>query len=642
MQVGIAVRRVLAMRRMMCGCLLMLLTLGGSCQASASAGFEDLVRVVKSGADEKALTEYVNSSPPAYALTVDEILYLSDLGLSAATIKAISAHGQNTSAEAPVEAAEAEPEPAGAESEPPGTEAAGETPVETPSAGSVVQEMPAAPPVTAAPPADAADYTTFYDVLAPYGNWFEIDGEWCWQPTALLVDSAWNPYCHRGRWVYSDCGWAWESSYSWGWAPFHYGRWRRHSRHGWIWRPGRTWGPAWVCWRYSGDAIGWAPLPPEVTWQTDIGLCYEGQAAPLAFDFGLSWADYTFVPVQRFCEPHVWLHRFPRSRREAVFRAASVVQNRVAFQEGRICNFGPPPDRITAITHQEIRPVRIVDQNILAGNPIPRPRNSGSTLAFYRPPVAPTARENPRQMVVRREALERERRDSIRQDEMFRFDRNASTVQGEQARGQESRGVLHTFAAPAASVSADLRRREQLRVTDEAARQRQAEEAAARQQEEQRRRAEDLIQRQNALRQQAQEQARQRALAEQQHREAEFARQREEQVRAEAAARQQESRRQMQEMTLQQERQREAEAAARAAAEQRQALRAQREAEEMAARRQEQEGLARRNAETVARQREAYRPPAALPGYGDASATRSESSRGANSRDYTRHARGRW
>ena len=37
MQVGIAVRRVLAMRRMMCGCLLMLLTLGGSCQASASA-----------------------------------------------------------------------------------------------------------------------------------------------------------------------------------------------------------------------------------------------------------------------------------------------------------------------------------------------------------------------------------------------------------------------------------------------------------------------------------------------------------------------------------------------------------------------------------------------------------------------------
>ena len=643
------------MRRVIVSCLVMLLSLAGSRQAAASEGFEDLVQVLKSGGDEQTLMQYVNSSPVAYALTVDEILYLTDLGLSADAIKAINVHGQSMGAAAPevgtsvsaVSAPNVEDVlgQAGAENLPPSLPEVIPPPPETPPLAQdvvqdVVQETIVAPPVLAAPAPNAADYSTFYEGLAPYGNWINMDGEWCWQPTAILADPGWSPYCQRGHWVYSDCGWVWQSSYSWGWAPFHYGRWRHHSHYGWIWRPDRVWGPAWVCWRYSDAAIGWAPLPPEVTYEASAGLCYRGRPLPVDFDFGLTWEAYTFVPTEHFCEAGVARHRFPRSRMEPVFHAASIVQNRIVFQQGRVLNFGPPPDRIAVVTHQQIRPIGIVDLNVREGAIIPRPRMSGSTLAFYRPPVAPTVHENPRQIVIRHEAGEKARVDATRRDEVFHAGPNMPVVQGEQARGRESRGAAHVAAVLPASVAADTRRNEQLHLA-EVTRQRQAEENVARQQEEQRQRAVKLIQDQNAARQHAQEQARQQALAEAQHKEAESARQREAQNRAQEAARQQESQRQKQEAALRQDRQRQAEAAARSAQAQSQALRTERQAEEAAARQHEEQARASQAAAAVARQHASSRPTQEdVQGYGDASVTGAAASRGAISRHSAHVGRG--
>jgi len=636
------------MLRIIVECLgVLVITVGGSCQIFASDGFEDLVRVVKSGTDEKSLLGYVNASSVVHTLTVDEILFLSDLGLSAETIKAIGTHGQNQGSEmsivgAPLTNAEAVLEQAGTESEPSAAE--NDTPLseEAPPLGDVVQESFVAPPVITVPPVAEVDYSTFYDGLAPYGNWFDIDGEWCWQPTAVLVDRGWSPYCQGGRWVYSDCGWAWNSTYSWGWAPFHYGRWRHHSHYGWIWRPGREWGPAWVCWRYSNVAIGWAPLPPEVTFDNRAGLCYQGRAVPAGFDFGLGWDAYSFVSIEHFCEPRVSRNRFPRARVEPIFHTASLVQTPVLFQNGRICNFGPPPASIVSVTHQEIRPVTIVDYSLRMGDPIPRPRISGLTLAFYRPLVAPTARENPRQVVVRREVQERERRDAIRHDDIFQFHRSATTVQGEQLRGQESRSIPHPIMAPIVPTPPDTLRREQLRLSQEMASQRQAEEAAARLQEEQRRRASELIQVQKEQRQRDIEQARQQALAEQQHRAAELMSQQEEQRRATEAMRQQEFQRRAQEVNRQQERQREADAAAWVVEQQRQVLRVQREAEENAARWQIEHARNRVNIPEAVPQNETHRPSSeTLSGYSEGSVTKTESNRGASSRNYSRHPMGR-
>lgn len=641
------------MRRVTIICLAIMLVLGGFRIASASEGFEELVQLVKAGVGDKTLVDYVNASPTAYALTVDEILYLSDLGLSAQTIEAVNAHGRSLGAAAPIAGEPASSvntvlEQAGVD-ESAGPGAVAEPPVETPPAQEIVQETVVAPPVVTAPPADAADYSTFYDGLAPYGNWINEDNDWFWQPTAVLTDPAWSPYCQRGHWVYSDCGWMWQSSYSWGWAPFHYGRWRHHARYGWLWRPDRVWGPAWVCWRFSDSDVGWAPLPPEVTYADNAGLCYEGQPVTAGYDFGLTADAFTFVAFNRFCDSGLAGHRYPRARAEQLFHAASTRQNRIAMQDGRLRNFGPPVTRVTAATHQDIRPVAIVAQNVQAGAPIPRARLSGSTLAIFRPPVAPSARATPRQVVVQEEAREQERRRTTPLDDVFRPSRNAAAVQVEQARGRESRTASPVFVkpafvtpapaptpaavrvAPAISPALDNARQEQQRQVAEAAHQRQADEAAARQRDEQQRRAAELVQQQNAARQQAQEQARQQALAEQQHREADYARQQEAQRRAADLARQQEVQRQAQEASRQQEQQREAATAARAADEQRQAVRAQRIAEEAAARQQEEQARQRRDVAPVV-QPVVRPPPAALPGYTDPAGAGADSSRGSASR----------
>src|SRR4029077_18082009 len=75
-------------------------------------------------------------------------------------------------------------------------------------------------------------------------------------------------------WTYDD-DYVWVSDYSWGWAPFHYGRWVYAGGMGWEWIPGRRYAGAWVSWRYGWDDwayVGWAPLPPLWCWHRGIAV----------------------------------------------------------------------------------------------------------------------------------------------------------------------------------------------------------------------------------------------------------------------------------------------------------------------------------------------------------------------------------
>ena len=103
----------------------------------------------------------------------------------------------------------------------------------------------------------------FYDELSPYGQWIDYpEYGYVWQ---FNVGPDFRPYVTNGQWVYSDAGWTWASNYSWGWAPFHYGRWFYDGSYGWLWEPGHQWAPAWVTWGQSGNYYGWAPVPPRVS-----------------------------------------------------------------------------------------------------------------------------------------------------------------------------------------------------------------------------------------------------------------------------------------------------------------------------------------------------------------------------------------
>ncbi len=206
-----------------------------------------------------------------------------------------------------------------------------------------------APLVAIAPtPAKAQVTEEFHDALAAYGRWIVHApyGE-VWVPDA--VPPGWRPYSF-GHWVYTDdWGWYWisdESEDDWGWIVYHYGRWAFDRRIGWFWVPGDEWAPAWVDWRYGGDAIGWAPLPTD-----DLLDVYDD--AP----------DYwVFVPMRYIAEPRVRVYFVPPERRVVLLRSTYVVNRPVHIRDRRIwVNPGLAPGFIAARAHvtlhaYEVRP----------------------------------------------------------------------------------------------------------------------------------------------------------------------------------------------------------------------------------------------------------------------------------------------
>src|SRR5260370_7190724 len=76
------------------------------------------------------------------------------------------------------------------------------------------------------PPEEDVSSDYFYDSLAPYGSWVNIGGFGrCWQPTVVGVNHDWRPCCVRGRWVFLDSVWDWQSSCLLRWRLFRYRRW---------------------------------------------------------------------------------------------------------------------------------------------------------------------------------------------------------------------------------------------------------------------------------------------------------------------------------------------------------------------------------------------------------------------------------
>ncbi|TAL05152.1 MAG: hypothetical protein EPO07_03995, partial [Verrucomicrobia bacterium] len=201
----------------------------------------EVVKLAQAGVDEEVILTFVSNSGSAFGVGADEILYLNDLGMPKPVITAMMERDKVLKATWTA----AQPAPV-------------VTSVPTQSNAAVAMvETPAPEPAAAVADVD-------YDQsLAPYGTWIEVeDYGRCWQPSVVVINHDWRPYCDRGRWLYTDGGWYWLSDYSWGSVTFHYGRWFNHARWGWCWQPDNIWAPAWVTWRYDNAYCGWAPLPP--------------------------------------------------------------------------------------------------------------------------------------------------------------------------------------------------------------------------------------------------------------------------------------------------------------------------------------------------------------------------------------------
>jgi len=323
--------------------------LGGLCcqlghaQTGAAAYSPDLQEVVKlsqSHMGDDVIVNYIRSSGKSYRLSADDIIYLSNQGVSQGVISALQTTGAAAPNPAPVIAA-----PTVQSQAPP-------------------PPMPAPAPVAdapAPPPAPEVNFQYFHDQLAPFGSWINIGGVMYWHPDqALAVNPDWRPYYDMGQWVETDNGLFWQSDYTWGDIPFHYGRWVLNPVYGWIWCPDYVWGPAWVFWRQADadGCIGWAPLPVGALFVDGV-FWFNGVRVGLDFDFGLGESCFTFVSFDHFRDPffrmrgHEWRYNIGRERLHT-FYARSVIHNDFRRDEhGRFVNDGIGRDRVERLTHVE-------------------------------------------------------------------------------------------------------------------------------------------------------------------------------------------------------------------------------------------------------------------------------------------------
>lgn len=356
-----------------------------------SPATRELVKLAQAGVSESVMLAFVTNSTSTFNLGADQIVFLNDLGVSSEVIRAMieqdrrlrelagqlpPLHGQNTSAAPMGDSAQGPIVPA----------AAAPQPLPEPTNAPSAQAPEAA--VSGQAPTTNITYQYFYDSLAPYGTWVYVDGYgYCWQPSIVVLQPGWRPYCHGGRWVYTDLGWYWHSDYTWGWAAFHYGRWFAHPRWGWLWWPDTVWGPAWVTWRYHPAYCGWAPLPPYAR-VSGVGFAYT------SYGYGVSWSWFTFVSWTHFHDRHPHRHRVRDTDCRRLARESTEVNNIIVGDNNTIINAGISPDRVREHTGQEVRPIRVRPEVV--------GRSSGRTLENLRERLDPVRGE----LIARRLPLE--------------------------------------------------------------------------------------------------------------------------------------------------------------------------------------------------------------------------------------------
>jgi hypothetical protein len=228
------------------------------------------------------------------------------------------------------------------------------------------------------------------NTLAGYGQWIQSDdyGE-IWRPDATVVGADFTPYESGGQWQDTDAGWAFASEYTWGWLPFHYGRWAWFHDY-WGWVPGHRWGPAWVEWRHGSAITGWRALGP-------------GGGNGYRFH---THAGGGLIVEHRHAEQHEAHWRFATNRDFAQPHIRSHLSNNLAENLRVTQRVNAPPIRSRTIVHTndvmharfEPRPSRPVfgrDQRQMA-NPAMRPQypTVGRTYQPYQPSGgdAPAAR----------------------------------------------------------------------------------------------------------------------------------------------------------------------------------------------------------------------------------------------------------
>jgi hypothetical protein len=368
-----------------------------------SPALAEVVRLLEANVGQDVVMAYITNSTLPFNIGANEIVYLHDLGMPPTLITTLInidsspemvARKKEAIAVKPLPPGVALSEPATNVYSPKGTFAVANPPEPEPVGADAGVVYPPAPTADVAydvaPPVTEVNNSYFYTSLAPYGTWCDVAGVgYCWRPTCATWNDSWRPYGDGGRWLWSNSGWYWYSDYSWGWAPFHYGRWCRPAGYGWCWVPDNCWGPSWVSWRYSPNYCGWAPLPPTACYTTGFGFSYQSAHVGIGFEFGLGAADYCYVPSSRFCDRRPCDYFVSHQQHYAVHKETTVVNNYVVGNNNTVVNNGVGFDRVAKVTRGDIKQVALRDTTSLKnlGTRHDRLEADGKTLTVYRPPA---------------------------------------------------------------------------------------------------------------------------------------------------------------------------------------------------------------------------------------------------------------
>lgn len=317
----------------------------------------EVVRLQSAGMEEQAILAFIQNSPRFSPITPSQIVYLKDLGVTPHVLTAMLEHQRP-------EPGKASPANASAPQNP-DMNAWPQSPFPEMTDEETAPALPESYSETAALPGpgyyNPVDYGYVYGALAPYGSWVFLPGfGWNWQPTVGSICRDWRPYWDNGNWRWSECGWYWDSHYTWGQVPFHYGRWFQHEKYGWLWQPDRVWAPAWVSWRSSSDYAGWAPLPPGANYSTANGWTYRGRPTdPARGGFGLAASSYNFVNREHFAQPAG--HGLGAGAAQDAFRRTTPTERNgfVFGADQRIVNLGIDPFLVETTARQAARPVAV-------------------------------------------------------------------------------------------------------------------------------------------------------------------------------------------------------------------------------------------------------------------------------------------
>jgi hypothetical protein len=208
-------------------------------------------------------------------------------------------------------------------------------------------------------------FQTFYDELAPYGQWMvHPEHGSIWIPD---VEAGFQPYATNGHWIMTEYGNTWVSDYVWGWAPFHYGRWFYDDYNGWCWIPGNEWGPAWVAWRSGGGYYGWAPLGPGITINININI-------PVR--------HWVFVPQRYITYTHIYRYCVARPQIVHVYHRSVYIHNTYRHNN-RVYVCGPYRHEIERVIHRNV-PVHRIEHSHRPDRAV---AHNGS-VRMYRPEVS--------------------------------------------------------------------------------------------------------------------------------------------------------------------------------------------------------------------------------------------------------------